>query len=92
MKIKKCSFCGKLPRMMVCRVPELKEIEYKLSHMCEYYIFSNCGNWYEKPKMAILDWNMNRSKAKQKILPRRDNYILRNYDKYYSNGELRGNE
>lgn len=91
-KIFRCKYCGKLPKMMKVVDKEFKVKEFKLSHNCEISLWNNCGNWYETKRMAILDWNMNRCNGKYKILPRRDNYFLRNSDMYYPNGDLRENE
>jgi len=87
-KILKCKFCGKLPNMIVCKGDDI-QTEYKLSHWCKQNIYSNCGNWYETKRMAILDWNMHRCNRKDGILPRRNNYQLRHSEMYYPNGELK---
>lgn len=89
-KILKCKFCGKLPHMMICKGDDI-ETEYKLSHNCIFRqnLYSNCGNWYETRRMAILDWNMHRCNRKGGILPRKNNWQLRHPEMYYPNGELK---
>lgn len=87
-KIFKCKFCGKSPHLIKCTVPELKITEYKVMHYCRKNRWSGCGNWYETKRMSILDWNMHRCNGKGGILPRRNNYFLRNDDMYYTNGKL----
>lgn len=88
-KIQKCKYCGKLPRMMKTELKEFKVKKYKLNHICKINRWNNCGNWYETKRMAILDWNMNRCNGKFNILPRRNNYFLRNSKMYFPNGELK---
>jgi len=89
-KIHKCSYCGQVPHMMICKADDI-ETEYKLTHFCKNKknFYDTCGNWYETRRMAILDWNMNRNRHKHKVLPRKNNYFLRNYEMYWPNGELK---